>query len=144
MGQERKMTRKTFVRNRIHGIHKFKDKEILFVVFGMMIFFLFFPFLLLGNKIHLVIPWWDTTEIIFPFFPFLFWGNGGQIRNTLMWYYRNGFSLFFPFSVFPSKSFFLFFFYFFCRGISYTSRVIQIPKFLKTSFFGGKREKGKK
>ena len=58
------------------------------------------------------------------------------------------FSLFFPFSVFPSKSFFfiffLFFFYFFCRGISYTSRVIQIPKILKTSFFGGKTEKGKK
>ena len=46
----RNMTRKTFVRNRIHGIHKFKDKEILFVVFDMIIFFpFFFSFLVWGN-----------------------------------------------------------------------------------------------
>ena len=49
--------RKKYDTQDIKVVVKFKDKEILFVVFGMMIFFsFFFPFLVLGNKIHLGIP----------------------------------------------------------------------------------------
>merc|ERR1712146_79940 len=55
----------------------------------------------------------DTVKIIFPFFPFLFWRFWVCEGSTLMRYCRNYFSLFFPFSIFPSKSFF-FIFLFFC------------------------------
>ena len=81
----------------------------------------------------------DTVEMIFPFFPFLFWRFWVCEGNTLMRYCRNDFSLFFPFSVFPSKSFF-FIFSFFCV----CHRIIRRKKKTKNYFFGGKREKGKK
>ena len=77
--------------------------------------------------------------MIFPFFPFLFWRFWVCEGNTLMRYCRNDFSLFFPFSVFPSKSFFFIFLFYFllCVIVSFGE------KKTKNYFFGGKREKGK-
>ena len=82
----------------------------------------------------------DTVEMIFPFFPFLFWRFWVCEGNTLMRYCRNDFSLFFPFSVFPSKSFFFIFFILFSVVCH---RIIRRKKKTKNYFFGGKREKGK-
>ena len=112
----------------------------------MIIFFpFFFRFCFWEIKYTLAYLVCDTTEMIFPFFPFLFWGNEGQISNTLMGYYRNGFSLFFPFSVFPSKSFFfIFFFLFFLSGYFVHISCHSNTKNFKNVFFWrkkGKREK---
>ena len=125
---------------------KIKKFYSLFLTWSFFSFFFpfFSRFCFWEIKYTLVYLVCDTTEMIFPFFPFLFWGNGGQIRNTLMWYYRNGFSLFFPFSVFPSKSFFLFFFYFFCSGYFVHISCHSNTKIFKNVFFWrkkGKREK---
>merc|ERR1712146_687036 len=82
----------------------------------------------------------DTVKIIFPFFPFLFWRFWVCEGSTLMRYCRNYFSLFFPFSIFPSKSFFFYFFIFLCVS----SYPFGEKKKAKNYFLGGKREKGKK
>ena len=77
-------------------------------------------------------------EMIFPFFPFLFWQFWVCEGNTLMGYCRNDFSLFFPFSVFPSKSFFFIFLFSVC-----VSSFIGEKKKQKITFLEEKGKKGK-
>ena len=100
----------------------------------------FFPFYFVIFSIRVRYLQKDTVRMIFPFFPFLFWRFWVCEGNTLMGYCRNDFSLFFPFSVFPSKIFFFYFFYFYflCVIVLFGEKKKQ-----KITFLGEKGKKGK-
>ena len=101
----------------------------------------FFPFYFGGFSILVRHLQKDTVRMIFPFFPFLFWRFWVCEGNTLMGYCRNDFSLFFPFSVFPSKSFL--FIFLFC--IYFCVVVVSIRrKKNKKILLGGKKGKREK